>query len=481
MNQSVVSSREVGFFHNPKSAAYPKKPPFSPSESYPEYPFGLLSKKENAAYAAVREMFYILGYDKENFGTKKWNPFKDIVRPGDTVVIKPNFVREAPYVGGDQDALMTHGSVIRAAMDYVAIALKGKGKIILGDAPIQTANFEKIVKVNGIQEIISFYQKQGVDVELVDFRTERTHKTFGSFVWKHETIGSADDWIIVDMGTESELDAPDVDIERLRAPNYDRKRMRERHDHGKHEYLINRRVLEADVVINLSKLKTHRLGGLTCSMKNLVGILAHKSCLAHYSAGSREEGGDEYAKRAIHKKVFSWLIQQEDSARALIKRAVLFVPRMAFHFITKKGEQVFEGSWYQNDTMWRMVIDLNRAVLYANRKGELQQEQQRRYWCMVDGLVAGEKNGPLMPVNKPIGVLVAGENPVAVDFTCAEIMGFDINMVKTVSRSPLASKHPLIDFPFQKIEWLPKKVKLPNFHFIPHKNWVGHLERKDRP
>jgi uncharacterized protein (DUF362 family) len=472
-------STDVAFLHDLSVASYPLHPPFSPDEAYPEYQFADVAAETNHAYATVRELFRVLGYDAAHYGTKEWNPLKEVVHPGDVVVVKPNWVREAPYKGGDQLSLVTHGSVIRAVIDYTLLALGGTGRIILGDAPIQTADFDKIMKVNGIRELIAFYREQGVAVELVDFRTEKTDKTYGSFIWRHRMIGSADDWIMVDLGTESELDAPEVDIEKLRAPNYDKDKMRERHDQGKHEYLINRRVLEADVVLNLSKLKTHRLGGLTCSMKNLVGILAHKSCLAHYSAGSREEGGDEYARRALPKRIFSWLIQKEDSARALLKRALLFLPRTLFHFLTKKGEQVFEGSWYQNDTMWRMVIDLNRAVLYADKQGVMQATPQRRYFCLVDGLIAGERNGPLMPNDKPVGLMIGGTNPVAVDYTCAEVMGFDLQWVKTISRAHASSRFPLITFPFDKINWLPKGVVIPNLHFIPHKNWIGHLERKE--
>ncbi len=44
--------------------------------------------------------------------------------------------------------------------------------------------------------------------------------------------------------------------------------------------------------------------------------------------------------------------------------------------------------------------------------------------CLVDGIIGMEGSGPVSGVPKPIGVLVAGCNPVAVDHFCARIMGF---------------------------------------------------------
>lgn len=44
---------------------------------------------------------------------------------------------------------------------------------------------------------------------------------------------------------------------------------------------------------------------------------------------------------------------------------------------------------------------------------------------IVDGLIAQEDFGPVSGVEKPMNLIVAGENPVAVDATCMRIMGLD--------------------------------------------------------
>ena len=77
----------------------------------------------------------------------QWNPLADIIRPGDTVVLKPNFIKEHHETKLDEwEQVITHGSVIRAVCDYVLLALKGTGRIIICDAPQTDSSFRKICK-----------------------------------------------------------------------------------------------------------------------------------------------------------------------------------------------------------------------------------------------------------------------------------------------------------------------------------------------
>jgi uncharacterized protein (DUF362 family) len=48
-----------------------------------------------------------------------------------------------------------------------------------------------------------------------------------------------------------------------------------------------------------------------------------------------------------------------------------------------------------------------------------------RQFCLVDGIVGMEGNGPIQGTSKAVGVLVAGSDPVAVDATACRIMGLD--------------------------------------------------------
>ncbi len=48
-----------------------------------------------------------------------------------------------------------------------------------------------------------------------------------------------------------------------------------------------------------------------------------------------------------------------------------------------------------------------------------------RQFCLVDGIVGMEGNGPIQGTRKVAGVLVAGSDPVAVDATACRVMGLD--------------------------------------------------------
>lgn len=48
-----------------------------------------------------------------------------------------------------------------------------------------------------------------------------------------------------------------------------------------------------------------------------------------------------------------------------------------------------------------------------------------RTFTLVDGIVGMEGNGPIQGTPRPVGVIVAGASPVAVDATCCRIMGLD--------------------------------------------------------
>src|SRR5439155_182678 len=113
-----------------------------------------------------------------------WNPLRDIVRSGDTVVLKPNFVREFRETHeGHADCVMTHGSVIRAVLDYVYIGLNGRGRIVIADAPHNDADFEAIRKIAGLDEIQALYRREaGFEVEVYDLRPERANKIDGVIV-----------------------------------------------------------------------------------------------------------------------------------------------------------------------------------------------------------------------------------------------------------------------------------------------------------
>ena len=107
-----------------QKAEYPINKNFRPTCRFPETPFLEVSSQSNYVYEAVRNAFYKMGYDTENFNKSTWNPLKEIVHPGDTVLVKPNLVMHVNPTGDGEECLYTQVSVVAAVLDYIIIALQ---------------------------------------------------------------------------------------------------------------------------------------------------------------------------------------------------------------------------------------------------------------------------------------------------------------------------------------------------------------------
>jgi len=447
LNDTRLSKRVAiaSGFHRYSDAA-----PYSLSQRYPEYPFGRtgLRPKENPAYGGLQQAMELLGLDADRHGTETWNPLSGIVRPGDTVVLKPNFVREFRDTQlGHGDCLITHGSVIRAALDYVYMALEGRGRIIIADAPQNDADFDKIRKIAGLGEIQAFYREHaGFDVEVYDLRPERAIKIDGVICGHERLPGDPRGYVKVDLGKHSMFAEVEHLCHLLYGSEYDTGEIRRHHTGGVHEYLISRTILEADCIINLPKLKTHKKTGLTACMKNLVGINGNKNWLPHYRVGTPAEGGDQFPddgrKHRLERAAvggFKRLFPVLGPLRPWVARPVKAIGRRVFG--DTDSETIRSGNWYGNDTTWRMVVDLNRILLYAGAEGNLHDKPVRRLFNIVDGIVAGEGNGPLDPSPKAAGLILAGMSLVATDAVCARVMGLDYRSLPLLRRA--FEPHPL--------------------------------------
>ncbi len=409
---------------------YPVEPPFDPPERFPEAPAGAWPlDPANRVYTAVRDSLALLGLDAARRGTPQWNPLGDLIRPGDRVLIKPNIVRHFHGDGSGLASLITHPSVVRAVLDYAAIALAGKGSIVVGDAPLQYADFGSATRATGLDAVIEAVRKHaGVPVRLVDFRKERSEKRGGIIVTRVPNDGDPGGYRIVDLkGASRFAGLPAQRQRRFRVTQYDPRTMRQAHHGTTHAYLIPATVLSADVVINVPKLKTHRKAGITGAMKNLVGINGSKDWLPHHTAGARP-AGDEYMNPSARKAAMSWLRDRIEGQRSpWARRALKGADRVlrATGRLVPFPDPYWEGSWHGNDTAWRMVHDLHRVLFMADATGALRDTPQRRYLAVVDAVVAGEGEGPMRPTPRPTGLVVSGTSPAAVDAVCCRLMGFD--------------------------------------------------------
>jgi uncharacterized protein (DUF362 family) len=116
------------------------------------------------------------------------------------------------------------------------------------------------------------------------------------------------------------------------------------------EMFLPRTITSADVIVSVPKMKTHKLAGITLSMKNMFGIL----------------------------------------------------PGMVY-------------GWPKNTLHWNgiplSICEINGTV--------------KTHYSVVDGVIGMEGHGPIMGTAKKIGILILGDNALAVDATAARVMGVD--------------------------------------------------------
>ena len=473
------------------------EPPFGPGEDYPELRplLGPPDGAPNHVYAAVRTALRGLGLDAERFGSPEWNPLGQLVARGGRIVLKPNFIRHwNPSENGSVESVVTHGSVLRAVADYALLAAGSEGEVIVAEAAQHDCDFETIRRIAGLDELVGLYaERLGAELAIVDLRRETVRYEDGVIVERRELPGDPRGYRLVDLGRHSSFVDSGLDPHRFRGADYDTGPTTEHHLGGRHEYLLSETVLSADLVVNLPKLKTHKKTGVTLALKNLVGINGDKNLLPHHCVGSEAEGGDEYPGR-------SWIdatrSRATELARGLLKRGIGTGLVRAVRRVEKatRGDTfIRSGNWHRNRTTWRMCLDLNRCLYYSDARGAHFDAAApvRRVLTVLDGIVAGEGEGPLAPDDRPLGVVLAGLDPVAVDLAAVRLMGFDERFIPkvreamsdaTLAVSAVRSPSDVAVFESAGPGLAPVERKLDALTadepFVAHPGWRGHLEKR---
>jgi uncharacterized protein (DUF362 family) len=266
---------------------------------------------------------------------------KKVVQPEDVVLIKPNLVNSYDGESGN----VTHFSLIEPLIE--ACHLCGASRIFVGDgsADVDTA---AAFTTSGIKRVIDRVRHKGISVELVDLNYDRNPKT--------------NEFEVVNLGENGLY------------PNF--------------TYRVAYTVLNADVIISVPKLKAHPLTGMSCALKNMMGI----------------------------------------------------APGGYYGFPKRRSDALPHGTFknsLHNDVIWRIILDLHRIALgkYVGSPKE------RKYMIIVDGVVAGAYDKALglgdpywMAVWKPIkmGAIIAGFDPVAVDTVSARLMCYRPENIPTI-------------------------------------------------
>lgn len=318
------------------------------------------------------------------------NPMSGLIKPGDTVFIKPNWVasrwRQSCLHKDNLYCVITHPAVIEAVADFVAEALQGSGEIIIGDNPSIDADFQELMDFTGIRKIENKYN---VKVTILDLRPlicddlANYGKKYLMVPQKGDPAGS----IEINLGKDSLLYG--IDPARFRGVFDERDETVTSHTGETQLYTFAKSLYAADVYISIPKLKTHQKVGATLNLKGLVGSISNKNQLVHWQVGYPEIHGDEYPSKEAY----------EAGMSAKVKH---------------------RGAWPGNDTIWRMVVDLYKAMLKRDRK----------YFSVIDGIIAGEGQGPFCPTTKNANTVIVGDDLLATDIAAVRYMGFDPKKIR---------------------------------------------------
>jgi len=484
----MLNDSHVAVFQQEKMS-YPETPPFHPPKSYPECPFEGKFDSENTVYDSIRNLLLYLRMDRQNYGSRYWNPLKSVINKGDIVLIKPNMIAHSHRHSDAWEHVITHGSILRAATDYVFLALGGEGRIIIADAPQTDSKVDLIKKRMCIEYIQDFYwTTKKFEIEFIDLRNESWIEEEGIYLDTIKLPGDPLGNVIINLGKKSFLAEHDGKGKHYYGAFYDIDETNQHHTDGVHEYLVSKTAIECDAFISLPKLKTHKKVGMTLNLKGLVGINGDKNWLPHFALGAPEEGGDQFSNKKIAQKLENSIVLKAKklllNKNKLTQKLAVKLKSFGYYLFGDTEEVIRSGNWYGNDTCWRMTLDLNRILLYGSIDGKME-NRLKKYFSIVDGIIGMEGNGPVAGNPKPAGMIIAGRNPLAVDMVCTKIMGFDYQKIPMLSRAFDAKTYKLANFQPDDIvvssnipniegKIFKEKICL-NLKFQPHFGWSGHV------
>jgi uncharacterized protein (DUF362 family) len=460
---------------------YPAAAPFDPPERYPELGPSPCDPT-NLVYPLVRRMLVELGLDAPRFGTPDWNPLAGLIAPGDHVLVKPNLVTHRHYRGEEAFvASVTHPSVVRPLVDYAMRALRGTGRVTIADNPVENADFAALLAATGLGAMVQTLCSRGERaLELIDLRPrvlrDDEHGGFVHVAQEGDPLG----YVTVDLERDSlfaPLDGPDTHYYTLADATIDHldphcvreSRTDAWHHVGCHRYLISCTVLDADVIINVAKMKTHCKAGVSMALKNMIGVVYEKECIPHHRPGASPQG-DSFPRLPP-----SYYTASRKLYRSL--RRTIQIHRFPGFTVLRDlmqgkgvliGQHIEHGNWKGNDTLWRTILDLNRIVLYADKNGTMRDEPQRRLLHVIDGVIAQEGEGPMAGVPFVASALLAGFNPVLTDARAARMMGVDIRTLPVVMRANEAARWRIVEpgFDANALDWDDEML-----HFAMPKGW----------
>ncbi len=418
--------------------------------------------------------------------------FMDI-HPGDWVVIKPNLVKESKENDPEEwECVITSPNLLKYVAGYVATKVGRSGRITICDAPQTDSSFARIKERLGLEDfLVNLTKKTGAICEFLDLRDQEWKAENGVIVERKKLKGDPNGKVAFNLSANS-LFFNHPGEGRYYGADYESEEVNRHHCGTIQEYLLAATPIKADVFINMPKLKTHKKTGVTLNIKNLVGINAEKNWLPHHVEGSPKQGGDQFPNETIIRKIERFAVKnfRRFALSNTGKRVgiVKFMRRVGENTFGSTSNVIRSGNWFGNDTTWRMAIDLNRCLLYGLPNGMLDDDRPRkRYYSVVDGIICMEGSGPMQGDRKECGIVLLGDDPVAVDMVACRAMGFDWRKLPIIYKALEPMRFPISDLDVSTLqvisnrsEWnglfLEIERKDVFFDFEPHFGWKGHVE-----
>ena len=406
------------------------------------------------------------------------------------VVVKPNWIQQSHERLPDVwEPVITHPAVVLGVVEALADTMRGRGTICLCDAPHAYADFAAILARGGLLDGIAALRQRwpALRLEVCDLRREVWRRKDEVVVERRANAEDPRGCVRFDLGPQS-LFYGHAGEGAYFGADYDTRVVNRHHCGRVQEYLVAGSPMACDLFVNLPKLKTHKKTGISCALKNLVGVNGDKNWLPHHTLGHPGRGGDEFPVPTVRSLA-------EGRLKRIGQRAALAMPGLGtwtYRQLRNAGVRLLGGServvrngnWSGNDTCWRMALDLNRCLLYGDVDGGWREAGARKpYLAIVDGIVGGQGDGPLCPQAADAGVLAAGADPAVLDAVAARLMGFRPESLPIVARAFDGHRWPLADRTMPSVEVDDhrngRRVRLADLEpalaggFAPHFGWEG--------
>ena len=355
------------------------------------------------------------------------------------IFLLPNFVTHSRSKSDESrvHARCTSGFIVSEILRALAEGAPANARIRWGNAPLQACDWTRLCEELNLTAIAESFSSDHRIHGPLDLRSLKVTRGGLGTLWNQRFAKSCQE-IAVDLGSSSLLEPL---FRQTRPPalgvgDYPPSATNAYHGAGRHIYILSKEVLEAELIVSVPKLKVHEKVGLSCALKGVVGTVARKECLPHYRLGGPAENGDEFPRAFVLAKTGSRLLCWADERGCGIVANGIRIVGKGCRWLARRLYRIpTGGGWKGNDTAWRMVLDLARLLRYARSDGTLSTTPVRDHVAIVDGLVAGEGEGPLRPSPRRMGVIVAGADACAVDYACALVAGWDPARLPLIANS----------------------------------------------